>query len=583
MAHSCIDVSDLGQATINGWRAAGIVYLVGSYVSIFPPTSLPQGWQLSQALWHKILRKSDLAFLGHDLDDIPFEAIMQCYPKRDSIRPIIHKMFCETRANEIHRSLYSSLNAGIASSLITTNYDLAFDSLAEADSNCATVFSKDTFDRYCLARSASATPPHVYFKVHGTAAHGAEQTIVCDLEAEGWPAEWKRNLLFEITKGRTLVVLGYSGRDFDICPDLANYTEQASTIWLHPHHGTLQANARRVLNRRGGIVIRGDLIEFLRRLIDPQLMVPTPTSRSVCLDGFDPSCIDDWRLNLLNWIACSNLLFESLTDLEARSDLRRAFYGHCGRYRDTIDELAVELKAKPFRSAEKLQWTIYLASARFIYGQHLRSWAALNRVDNELLDQPQVSDDLRSLAMETRMVIYMRAAQVARIFRMMPIVRHIQKKARPIYVGARKILQDLGSWGRLEALQQNAERIGIATPDGLPMPARRGYRSLGLLSMDIIMKRDWIRSGNWHLSPEKQRDAREYIAKAEQYGWHHEAWKLNWIMLWRGTGDKAQYFREWRRHFRATQYPPFARLLQLLLNLVPTGPEHGFDQEEYWN
>lgn len=583
MAYSYLEVSNLDHATIESWRAAGIVYLVGSYISIFPPTSLPPGWQISQALWQKILRKSDLAFLGRDLDDIPFEAITQCYPQRNAIRSIIHKMFCENQPNEIHRCLYSSLARGMASSLITTNYDLAFDSLAKSDPKCATIFDHPTFDSYCQARSVAAAPSYVYFKIHGTAAPGAERTIVCDLEAEGWPAQWKRDLLFEITKDRSLVVLGYSGRDFDICPDLANYTQQARTIWLQPHHGTVQGNARRVLNRRDGIVVAGDLIDFLHRLVDPHLVVPTPAKVSVRLDDFDPACIDDWRLNLLNWIACSKLLFESFTDLHAKPDLRQAFYGHCGRYRDAIDELAAELKSTPFSAGEKLQRSIYLASARFIYGQHLRSWAALNRIDNELLGQPGVSDDLRSLAMETRMVMYMRGAQVARIFRLMPIVRHIQQKARPIYVQARKILQDLGAWGRLEALQQNAERIGIATSDGLPMPARRGYRSLGLLSMDIIMKRDWIRSGNWRLSPEKQRDAREYIAKAEQYGWHHEAWKLNWIMLWRGRGDKAQFFRGWRRHFGSTQYPPFARLLQLLLNLVPTGSEHTFDHEEYWN
>ncbi|HJT71552.1 MAG TPA: SIR2 family protein [Terriglobales bacterium] len=583
MAYSCIDVSDLNQTTIEDWRAAGIVYLVGSYVSIFPPTNLPPGWQISQALWQKILRKSDSTFLGRDLDDIPFEAITQCYPQRNTIRSIIHKMFCEEQPNNIHRCLFSSLKTGMASSLITTNYDLAFDSLAERDPECATIFDQITFDRYCQARSPAGASSYVYFKIHGTAAPGAEQTIVCDLEAEGWPAQWKRDLLFEITKDRSLIVLGYSGRDFDICPELANYTQQARTIWLHSPHGALQANARRVLTRKGGIVVVGDLIDFLRRLVDPYLVVPTPAPKAVRLDGFDLACMNDWRLNLLNWIACSKLLFESFPDLADKPELRRALYGHCGRYRDAIDELAAELNAKTFSATEKLERTIQLASARFIYGQHLRAWAALNRVDKGFLSQPSSSDDLRSLVMETRMVMYMRAAQVARIFRLMPVLRHIHRRAQPLYVQARRILQNLGSWGRLEALQQNAERIGIATPDGLPMPARRGYRSLGLLSMDVIMKRDWIRSGNWHLNPDKQREAKEYIAKAEQDGWHHEAWKLNWIMLWRGTGDKATYFREWRKHFRATQYPLFAKLLQLFLNLFPTGPEHTFDEEDYWS
>jgi hypothetical protein len=58
---------------------------------------------------------------------------MQCYPRRGGIRSTIRKMFCEKEPNAIHRCLYSSLQCGMAQSLITTNYDLAFDSLAESD------------------------------------------------------------------------------------------------------------------------------------------------------------------------------------------------------------------------------------------------------------------------------------------------------------------------------------------------------------------------------------------------------------------------------------------------------------------
>jgi hypothetical protein len=163
----------------------------------------------------------------------------------------------------------------------------------------------------------------VYFKIHGTATPEAENTIVCDLEAEGWPAKWKRDLLLEVTSGRTLVVLGYSGRDFDICPDLVNYTEQIQTVWLQPHRGTLQPNARRVLEERDGMVVEGDLVEFLRLLIDPHLAVPAPSPKPVRLDDFDLSCTDEWRLNLLNWIACPKLLFESFAEIVDKPEPHR--------------------------------------------------------------------------------------------------------------------------------------------------------------------------------------------------------------------------------------------------------------------
>jgi hypothetical protein len=592
LAYSCVAISDLDSATIETWRSAGVVYLVGSYVSVFPPTNLPAGWDITQALWQRILRKSDLAFLGRnrddpkdrgDLVDIPFEAVMHCYPNRTAIRPIIQRLLCAREPNPIHRCLFSSLKSGLSKGLITTNYDLAFDSLAEGDPDIVTVFDPRSFDDYRHLRSGSSSSPKVYFKIHGTAAPGAEETIVCDLQAEGWLDPWKRDLLLEITRGRTLILLGYSGRDFDICPELVNYTEQAHTVWLQRSLGDLQPNARRVLSERRGIVVEGDLIDFLRTLLDPDLTVSAPSPQTVRLDDFDPALTGEWRLQILNWIACPTLLYESSSELRNQPALKQSLLGHCGLYRDAVRALESEL-AIPHRSLdERLHRTIDLCCARFIYGQHLKAWTMLNLVDRELYDHASATDDLRAAATEARMIMYMRAAQVSRALRLKPILRYIQRKADPLYQRARATLQKSGAWGRLEALQQNAERIGVATADGLPLPARRGYRSLGLVSMDVIMKRDWIRSGCWRLTPEKECMAQEIIAKAEKYGWHHEAWKLNWILLFRGTGDKKQYFLSWRKHFRATQYPRFARILQFLLNLVPTGPKQTFEEDHYWN
>ena len=157
---------------------------------------------------------------------------MQCYPNRSAIQPIIQRLFCERRPNPIHHSLFSSLRSGMAKGLITTNYDLAFDSLAEWDPSLVTVFDSLSCDKYRNLQSESAEFQKVLFKIHGTAVPGAEKTIVCDLEAERWPDKWKRDLLFDMTKDRTVVVIGYSGRDFDICPLLANHTKQAYTVWL---------------------------------------------------------------------------------------------------------------------------------------------------------------------------------------------------------------------------------------------------------------------------------------------------------------------------------------------------------------
>jgi hypothetical protein len=100
--------------------------------------------------------------------------------------------------------------------------------------------------------------------------------------------------------------------------------------------------------------------------------------------------------------------------------------------------------------------------------------------------------------------------------------------------------------------------------------------------MHVITQREWLRSGNWKLSDEKQKEAINCLAKALQYGWNHEAWKLSWILTCRGTETKSAYFRTFWNYFWETQYAPFSRLFQLFINLIPTGSEQNFEDDEYW-
>jgi hypothetical protein len=582
MTYRSLPVAKLGSETIRAWKRSGLVFLFGSYISTFSPTNLPSGRSTTDALWNKILSATDLKYLGDDISTVPFEAIMQCYPGRASIRTIIRKLFNVNEPNPVHGCLFSWLESASGTSLISTNYDLALESLIHTNANALTIFDAKDFDEYKRLRSSGACPK-VYFKIHGTAAPGCEQTIVCDLEAEGWLKPWKRELLAELTKDRTLILIGYSGSDFDICPELAKSTKQAETVWLQRKPEDLQPNAGRVLKERGGTLVYGDLIPFLRRLLDANLAASTPTGTQVNLDDFDSKFIDEWRLELLNWIACARLLEQSSATSKKGSAFKRHLFAHSGKYRDAIRELESESQVANCSKEERFRQRIRLAGARFIYGQHLRAWKMLNRLDREIMGDTSLgSDDTRALAIETRLMMYMRAAQVARVFRIEPILRYVQRKAAPLYEAARKILQYHGEWGRLEALQHNAERIGIATPDDLPLPSRRGYRSLGLVSMHVIATRDWLRSGRWRLNDRKQKEGRNCIAKAEQYGWHHEAWKFNWIMLWRGAGNKQQYFQGWWRHFYKTQYPITGRMFQLVINLIPVGQEGEFEDDLYW-
>jgi hypothetical protein len=585
MAHRSVALLDLDDRTIEMWRDAGIVFLVGSFVSTFAPTNLPTGIATTKALWNRILRSSDQDCLGKDfadLEHVPFEAIMQCYPKQSAVKPIIQKLYCEAGPNEVHRRLVSSLQSGTAKGLITTNYDLAFDSVLQGNPDVITIVDDLGLASFRTATSRLAAPPSVFFKIHGTAAVGYSNTIVCDLNAEGWLKPWKRELLREMVYGRALILIGYSGSDFDLCPELAEFTKQAHTVWLQHKPGQARPNSRRVLDRTGGIAVIGDLVEFLERILNEKIKLPTSETREVDLSVFDTTLTDEWRVNLLSWIACPSLLLRSIKDLTScESSLRLAVYAHSGRYGDAVCELERESQSPKSSVEQGFRRRIHLAGAKFIYGQHLRGWRMLNEVSKEL-SADSASEDLRTLVIEVRMMMYMRGAQIARALRLDRLLVHIQKVADSLYSEALTTLQQLGEWGRLEALQQNAERIGVARSDALPLPTRSGYNSLGLISMHAIVERDWIRSGSWRLTSEQERRALRNQEQATRYGWHHEAWKLSWILLFRGHSKKWLHLRIWNQHFWATQYPPFSRLFQLFINLVPTWNSGAFEDENYW-
>ncbi|HIG17356.1 MAG TPA: hypothetical protein EYQ31_08725, partial [Candidatus Handelsmanbacteria bacterium] len=63
--------------------------------------------------------------------------------------------------------------------------------------------------------------------------------MVFQLSQEGALPDWKRQMLARILKGRDVVVMGYSGLDFDICPILFGL-EYKRLFWLFAESNDLE-------------------------------------------------------------------------------------------------------------------------------------------------------------------------------------------------------------------------------------------------------------------------------------------------------------------------------------------------------
>jgi hypothetical protein len=246
-------------------------------------------------------------------------------------------------------------------------------------------------------------------------------------------------------------------------------------------------------------------------------------------------------------------------------------FGHAGRYRDVIGELsrfaAVTRGGPP---GEHCKAEISLALAWFMYGAHLRGVCRLRRAGRLLRRHGLTDDDMATTFAEAKLVMMMRMAQVARWTRMGWLLRWVQRECAGIYEPALRYLQRVGAWDRLQALQHNAERIGIARTDQLPLPARKGYDCLGLVSMEVIAARDQMRKPPWRLSQERIAEGEKGIDASDRYGWTAEEWKLHWILAWRGDiCDAWPHLRQAWRGFWKTQYSLGARLLQPLHSVLP--------------
>jgi len=160
----------------------------------------------------------------------------------------------------------------------------------------------------------------------------------------------------------------------------------------------------------------------------------------------------------------------------------------------------------------------------------------------------------------------MRLSQMLKAFNFKLLLKRVQQEATKHYERLLPILEGKGEWNRLETLQLNAHRIGIAVSGRLPLPPREGYRSLGKMAMHVIACRDHLRMTSGRLTDEDEQLAHECATKAEKYGWNHEAWKFHWILYRRGNHDRTFHLVAFWKYFCKVQLPLTARILQLFLN-----------------
>jgi hypothetical protein len=293
-------------------RSGGIVALLGSGISIWHPSDMPNGQRITDELAKVITSRtvSDPSTIIERVRRSAFEHIMERYPKPGFLRPTVAKAFYPTPPNPVHKAFALLLDSGIIEHIITTNYDVGLEAA------CSAVCDTGRMPQIIISKSdtspATSLAP-ILFKIHGCAKPGNEDTIVLTLGGEGEMPDWKRKLLAQMINGRHLLVCGYSGLDFEISPELARLSPSTTTwnSFQDPSvdEKTLTPNAKRVLNATGGTPLVGDMNKMLQTLTGKRwtsgfskVSTDFVGSLVAALDEWE---LDKWRVWVLNGLSCA--------------------------------------------------------------------------------------------------------------------------------------------------------------------------------------------------------------------------------------------------------------------------------------
>ena len=374
---------------------------MGSGVSIWTPTNIPSGISVGQALFRVLFDQipelaNHSAQLEPLLKQLPFENIMETCPENALLRRLLKQLYNTRRYNPIHELLAHLITAKTIDAVITTNYDCCLEG-ALMDATKHTTNSQVTrvvTEADALSLQAGQ---QVYFKIHGTADDGAGESLVFQLRQEGALPSWKRLLLHRITDASTLLIIGYSGLDFEICPELRQLNVK-QIIWNYRSETEITHNARDVIHTKAGQIVIGDMRELLSGIFRPvqaDLGSATIDVDQLFRAGFTGDTLDLWRvriLNVLSYAAASSQISKKLvransSNADHRVDVMREHarsLHYCGAYKSsarTYEEAAIVAETGKLASEKVFQLFLEVSDSWRCYGALSRARRALAKAE----------------------------------------------------------------------------------------------------------------------------------------------------------------------------------------------------------
>ena len=570
---------------------------LGSAISIWEPTNLPTGKAFTKALFNALFFDDEGKLddpLGLELETlfekIPFENVMEKCPDPNTLISLLKRIFNVSTYNNIHSLLVQTLIDEKIHSLITTNYDCCLeqafvDAVKQPQQTAAsllTVVRKEDLDSEC--KNAK-----LCFKIHGTADDNNGETLVFLLRQESALPKWKRTLFQSLLEDRVLLIIGYSGTDFEICPEIP-LTRVKQILWNFRLEKEITTNARRVMEQVPGIILIGDMKLLLSKIFSPVDIKPGNLSLNIeqeIRDNFSATTRLLWRIRLLNSMSygtsalqlCGNILEDNLDDSSFRIAVleeyaRALHYGGAYKSAARAYEKAISIANESLLPKSKVRNLLLDASDNWrCYGNFFKSYRRLKAARSLAIYAEEDSDpSFLARANLKELLLLRRRYQIAQFFRLKFLVHRIRVRAKHLISSAAGDLLSDGSWFEFQQLRLWAERFDLPPeltkpPDFYEAPPPRdGYEHLGFPMAQMMVFRDAVDTDQLPLKKETATEALDKYKLAQQIGLRTEAWKLSYLLL--------KKFPEYRnkelilgflKNFNGCEYSLIMRVMLLLI------------------
>jgi len=483
---------------------------------------------------------------------MPFEAVMECYPQQNKLPSILHRIFKKEAFNSFHESFCQKLRQGIFNSIIIPNYDLAF------DKKLATLNFTNCIYRYDQYKSKNIAGFESLFKIHGTAENNSEGTLIFTLSQEKNLETWKVEFLTELIKDRILIIIGYSGRDFDICPVIKELGYD-KILWVERNTDSLTAYQKELIKAKStNEIFNGDFSRFLKKFFNEDIFLQPSSDPFIPEQYFILNTKErlKWQIDVLDRMACATFMRFPLKELKGKISegewvkYQCSLYGHTGEYKKASKEHINLAQCFQENSKEHINALIGTSGSLLAYQNFFSAYKYYKKA-KALTKKYFPNDNERLLVLLTTEIVFW--SKIQQIFP--PFRRRILKKLRKLQSIVDN-LRDNASLDERQIIQLNLERLGFTTTFSM-LSGYKGYNSLGLAGMALIAYRHKIENNRWEQDEIPLADLVACIKRCELLGMCTELWKQCRIRFKKcklTSVERGKVWRSWKRNLQVSQY-----------------------------